>query len=306
MATVPGSIDRQDSSWPTAPIVDALVPQSLADRRPMVSLIFGLAGTIGTSLLCCFGAGTINPVFVPTEWDDELLGVVLTTTVLLVATLCYVTTLIALHTIASCLLPLSVRLTVVFAVIYGGLRLATWSDNEPVQALHAIMLMPFCIGGFFQRRIRGWRALALNQIPEAKPLTILGLLDVTTAVALTLALLTTTVNWADIGPVGLLVFAPSSLLMMVIGMHCWSRLCILSPISAQADSGNGIWLAINHSNAFFILIGFLAIHSQSRLAFLAFIVAPMTVLVAHIGTEIPIRWLRGSGWRFERVDQTYS
>ncbi len=302
MATAPGSIDPKDPNTKTAPVVDARVPQSLADRRPMVSLILGLAGTIGGSLLCCFAAGTINLVFVPTTWDDELMGVVFTATVLLVATLCYVTTLISLHTIASTLLPLSVRLSLVFAVIYGGLQLATWSTNEPVQTLHVIMLMPFCMGGFFQRHFRGWRALALHQIAAAKPLTILGLLDVTTTVALTLAVLTTTVNWADVGPVGLLVFAPSSLLMAVIGMHGWSRLCVLSPISSQADTGNGIWLAINHSNAFFVLIGFLAIHSQSRLAFLAFIVAPLTVLVAHIGTEIPIRWLRAAGWRFERVD----
>ncbi len=304
MATVTGPLEPQHSITETAPVVDSLVPHARGRLRTVASQVLGLSGLILLSFLCCFGAGAVTLLSSSTNWDDEFVGVAFTTTVLLTATVCYVTTLLALHTIASSLLPLSLRLALIFAVIYVCLRLATWPTSDHVQALHVIMLMPFCFGSFFQRHFRRWRSLALNQIPHARPLTISVLMDVTTAAALTLTVLTSAVQWTDVGPVGLLVFVPSSVLMGVIGMLCWSRLCVLCPISTQAESGNGIWLAINQSNAFFVLIGFLAIYSQSRLVFLAFIVAPLTVLVAHIGTEIPIRWLRGCGWTFARIEQS--
>jgi hypothetical protein len=297
-------MQASDTIVETAPLIEWFAPRVEGDRRIHVSQIIGLTGIICFSFLCCAGAGTIASMARVGDFDREFSSVVLPSTVTLIMVGCYVTTLLTLHTIASSLLPLSFRLILIFAVIYICLRLSTWSADEPILAIHVIVLMPLCIGGFFQRRVRRWRSLAWNQTPQALPLTISGLLDVTTAAALVLTVLTSAIQWNETRPEGVLLFVASALLMAVVGMHCWTRLCALCPISAQAESGYGIWFAINVSIAFFVFLGFLSFNAQSKFAFLAFIIAPAAVLIAHVGTEIPIRWLRGCGWTFERFDDS--
>jgi len=135
-------------------------------------------------------------------------------------------------------------------------------------------------------------------------LTISGLMDVTTTVALSLAVLTVAIEWSEVELEQLLLFMASVPVLAVIGMHCWIRLYSLCPVSAQAESGYGIWLAINVSIAFFAFTAFLVIFSESAYGLGAFIVAPATVLIAHVATEIPIVWLRGCGWTFERIKRT--
>ncbi len=297
-------MQASDSIVETAPLIDWFAPSVQGDRRVLASQVIGLVGIIGFTLLCCAGVGTIVMMFSTGNFDREFSRVVAPTVITLIIVGCYVTTMITLHTIASSLLPLSLRLIMIFAVIFGCLRLATWSTDEPILALYAIILMPLCVGGFLQRRVRRWRSLAWNQTAEALPLTISGLLDATTAAALVLAVLTSAIQWNEIEIETLLLFVPGALVMAVVGMHCWIRLCALCPISTQAESAYGIWLAINVSIAFFVFLGFLSFNAQSRFAFLAFVVAPAAVLIAHIGTEIPIRWLRGCGWTFERFDDS--
>jgi hypothetical protein len=296
-------MDAHSSTTYSAPLVDRFAPSTSADRRILVSQIMGLTGIVLFSFSCCALLGTLASLSGMMRYDEDLTVVVFPTAMMLVGTLCYVSTLLALHTIASSLLPLSLRLTLIFAVIYVCLRLGTWATGEPIEAIHVVMLIPFCIGGFIQRRIRRWRSLAWNQTPQSIPMTILGLMDVTAAAALTLMVLTSAIRWADIEPESLLSFAPSSLFMALIGMHCWIRLCALCPMSARAESAYGLWFTINLLIAFIVFIGFLTVYAQSKLAFGAFIVAPLGVVMAHVGTEVPIRWLRGCGWTFERFDK---
>ena len=293
-----------DTIVETAPLVDWLAPRVEGGRRVAASLIIGLVGIIGFAFLCCAVAGTIALLARTSDLDREVTSVVLPAAITLLIVGCYVTTLLTLHTIASSLLPLSLRLVLIFSVIYVCLTLTAWSSEESVQPIHAILLMPLCVGGFFQRRVRRWRSLAWNQTPEDLPTTISGLLDTTTAAALVLTVLTSIIQWNEVEPEAVLLFVASALLMAVVGMHCWTRLCALCPISTKAESGYGIWLAINISVAFFVFLGFLSFNAQSKFAFLAFIIAPTAVLIAHLGTEIPIRWLRGCGWTFERFDDS--
>ena len=238
------------------------------------------------------------------QHDEDLPLVVFTATIVLLGALCYVATLLTLHTIASSLLPLSLRLTMIFALIYACLRIGTWSADTPIEAIHVVMLIPFCLGALALRRFRGWRAMAWNQSPSSISMIIFGLMDVTAAAALTLMVLTSAIQWADIAPESLLSFVPACLFMTMIGIHCWFRLCALCPISSRAESAYSLWFAINVLAAVVICIGFLSVYAQSRLSFAAFIVAPLALFVAHVGTEIPIRWLRGCGWTFERFENS--
>jgi len=297
-------MQEPDSMVDTAPVIHWLAPGLQNGRRVVASQIIGLGGIIGFCFFCCAIAGMV--VFVASDPDrgQELSDVIVTATIMLVAAGCYTTTLFTLHTIASSLLPLSFRLFLVFAVIYGCLRLSTWFSEVPVGVVHVIGLMPFCIGGFFQRWMRRWRCLAWNQIPRTSQLTISGLMDMTTTAALSLAVLTVAIQWSEVEIEQLLLFIGSVPVFAVIGMHCWIRLYALCPISSQAESGYGIWLAINLSIAFFSFAAFLVIYSQSAYGLGAFIIAPTTVLIAHVATEIPIRWLRGCGWTFERISKT--
>jgi len=128
-------------------------------------------------------------------------------------------------------------------------------------------------------------------------------MDVTATVALSLAVLNVAIQWSEVKVEQQLIFMGSVPVFAVIGMHCWIRLYALCPISAQAESGYGIWLAINVLIAFVAFVAFLSVYSQSAYVLGAFIVAPATVLVAHVATEIPIRWLRGCGWTFERISK---
>lgn len=287
-----------------APLIDWFAPRVAGERRVVASQVIGLCGIIGFSFLCCASGGTIAMLAQHGNFDRDFSSVVMPAAITLVMVGCYVTTLLTLHAIASSLLPLSLRLVLIFAIIYICLRLTTWSGEQPVLAVHVILVMPLCVGGFFQRRIRRWRSLAWNQTPQAPPLTILGLLDATTATALALTVLTSAIQWNEVELESVLLFIPAALFMSVVGMHCWTRLCALCPITAKAESGYGIWLAINVSIAFFVFLGFLSFNAQSRFAFLAFIIAPAAVLIAHIGTEVPLRWLRGCGWTFERFDDS--
>ena len=285
-----------------APLVERFITRSSDDQRMTLSLIMGLSGITLFAIGCCTLYGCTAAILGLVSQPEDWTAVVFPTTLSLLGLLCYVSTLLTLHTLASCLLPLSLRLTIIFALIYLCLRLATWPAGTAIEAIHVVMLIPLCLGGFALRRFRNWRALAWNQMPTSIPLTIFGLLDVTAAAALTLMVLTTAISWAEITPESLLSFAPASLMMAVIGIHCWFRLCAICPLSSRAEPAYSLWFTINVLVAFFSFLGFLVVYAESDLAFGAFVVAPLVLVVAHIGTEIPMRWLRGCGWTFERFE----
>jgi hypothetical protein len=277
------------------------MPIDAANFDVRKSQLLGLTGIVLYALLCCALAGGTLLLSEMVDRNDELSLTIASATVMFAVAGCYMVTLLALHTIACSTLSLALRLALVFVVTYGGLRFATWASDARIEVIHVLLLLPFCGGGFFARRFRHWRTLAWHQSPRSSPLTIMSLLDVTAATALILTVVTSAIAWSEIEIDGLLCFIPGSLLMAAIGMHCWARLCVLSPISAEAESGYGIWMAVNIANAFFVFLGFVIFLSQTRMSFAAFIVAPLTVVFAHVATEIPIRWLRSCGWTMQRV-----
>ena len=290
------------TTQPSAPLIDRFMPLTTPDQRIAWSQVLGLFGVIAFAVACCAIYGCVAAILETFIRIDDWTAVVFPTALALLGLLCYVATLLALHTIASCLLPLSFRLTIIFALIYLCLRLATWPFAQSIEAIHVVMLIPFCLGGFVLRRLRSWRALACSQSPASIPLTIFGLLDVTAAAALTLMVLTSAIRWAEIPPESLLSFAPASLGMAVIGTHMWLRLCAICPLSSRAEPAYSLWFTINVIVALCCFLMFSVYYAESDLVFGGFLVAPLVVFVAYIGTEIPIRWLRGWGWTFERFD----
>ena len=218
-------MDRQSKTIHTAPLVDWLARHAKPDRGTAISQAAGIVGIILYSFVSCVVLGVLPWGADSLPYDKDLTSVLFPTTAALVGVWCYVSTLLTLHTIASCLLPLTCRLTLIFVVIYVSLRLCTVIRGDQIEAIHVVMLIPFSLGGLAMRRFRGWRSLAWGQAPQSMPLTILGLLDVTTAAALTLMVLTSAIRWAEIEPESLLSFAPASLFMAFFGLHCWLRLC---------------------------------------------------------------------------------
>ncbi len=88
------------------------------------------------------------------------------------------------------------------------------------------------------------------------------------------------------------------LLMALVGMHGWGRLTSLSVSRLQRDLGFAMWMTGSAIWACFIFLAFVMAGANSSLAVLGFVIAPLTVLVAHLTTAIPIAWLRACGWKF--------
>jgi Na+/proline symporter len=94
------------------------------------------------------------------------------------------------------------------------------------------------------------------------------------------------------------------MIFAAFGLHVWTRLVSLCPIRQQAGTAFGIWMAVNILWAFLVFVSFAVGFSTSPVGLLGFIAAPGSLLVAHVWTEIPLRWLRGCGWEMVRIGET--
>lgn len=266
--------------------------------RSLGSLLLGLGGTALFALLSCVVVGLLVVWLEMTPHRNIIERTTAGLLTFFVGAGSYVATLLAMQLFATCQLPISIRLSMIYVICSLGWLAATWSSGEPITPLFVIWYAPLCFGGLVQHGLNGWRAVSWNQTITKRKLTIFSLLDVTAAIALTLALVTAQDNldWR-----GLACYVPAAAVFALLGMHVWARLACLSAIPQRRNTGFGIWMAVNVLLAFLIFLIYAASSGNTPTGILGFISAPLALLVAHVWTEIPLRWLRGCGWALVRT-----
>lgn len=283
---------------PDAWVLDSL---SLApDRayRSVGSLLLGLGGTALFALLSCVVVGLLAVWLEATPHRNVIERTTAGLLTFFFGSGSYFATLLAMQLFATCQLPISLRLSMIYLICFLGWNAAAWSFGERITPVIVIWYAPLCFGGLVQHALNGWRAVSWNQTIAKPKLTIFSLLDVTAAIALTLALVTAQddLDWR-----GLACYVPAAVVLALLGMHVWARLACLSAISQRRDMGFGIWMAINVILAFLIFLIYAVSSGNTPTGILGFISAPLALLVAHAWTEIPLRWLRGCGWGLVRI-----
>jgi hypothetical protein len=195
---------------------------------------------------------------------------------------------------------LTVRLALIYAILYLSLAAVMGQYRQPVDATHVLLVTPLCLGSVVMRRYAGWQTVNWNRRPTPPgKLSIATLLDATAAIALTLCLAGLSrkqLPWA-----AFLCAVPGSALLALVGMPVWARLTAIAGDSRDVAGGTAFWTAGN------LLLG--------CLVWLTLAVLPehpidgvrgsagvlLLTATAHLWTEIPIRWLRGCGWTMDRV-----
>ncbi len=292
---------RQPAAQEQAWILDSLFLGPDRRHRRIGSLIVGLLGPFLFAIASCAVVGLFAPwvesIGSPNSASRHVAGVV----TFLLASGSYFASLITLHLYASCQLPLSIRLAMIYVTIFFCWTAAVLPSGGLVTSAQVLSTVPLCVGGFLLRWLRGWRAQSWNQPIAKSKVTIFSLLDVTTAIAMTLGLISLEQEFYD--PRGFACMLP---VLAAFGLHVWARLTSISPIRHDAGTGFGIWMAVNILWAFLVFVSFAVGFSTSPAGLLGFIAAPCSLLVAHVWTEIPLRWLRGCGWAMVRVNDLSS
>ncbi len=267
--------------------------------RPLGSLVLGLGGTALFALLSCVVVGLLAIWLEATPHRNVIERTTAGLLTFFVGTGSYVATLLAMQLFATCQLPISIRLSMIYVICFLGWLAAAWFFGEPITAVHVIWFAPLCFGGLVQHALNGWRAVSWNQTIVKPKLTIFSLLDVTAAIALTLALVTAQ---GDFDWRGLACYVPAAVVFALLGMHVWARLACLSSTRQRRDTGFGIWMAVNLVLALLIFLVYAVSGGNTPTGILGFISAPLALFVAHVWTEIPLRWLRGCGWALVRTN----
>ncbi|MCG8652497.1 MAG: hypothetical protein MI861_21840 [Pirellulales bacterium] len=267
---------------------------------PLASFVLGLLGVIAYAIVAAAAAGVYLSWNTPWNYQPkEIAPMVASTMVLLPLTGAYVAVLLALHLIGSCRLPLTIRLMMVYAILYISLSAMLGSSQQSTRSFHVLCATSFCLGGFLQQHLGGWSATSWNRaVMSRSKFAIKDMLDITAAVALTLGIMSLESRSVSLG--AYLCMVPACCVFALIGMHVWARLMSLSDDSSDIVSGSGFWLAGNISLACLIWLVFAISVDETSQYVQGLVTAVLVVLVAHWWTEIPIRWLRACGWKFVR------
>ncbi len=285
-----------DSPW----LLQSLLAGS--DRRywPLASFVLGLLGAATFAIAASAAAGVY--ISWAARWDpnsDEWIASVSSMMACLPMVGAYVSVLFVLQLIGSLRLPVTVRLSLIYATLYMSLAAILAGFDRPANSLNVLLATPFCLGSFVQHRFGRWSAVSWNQSTDGpSKVSIATLLDFTAAIALTLWLVRLSDDSVSVE--GSLCLLPASCLLAVIGMHVWARLMAISTESSSKINGLGVWMAGNVSIACLICLGFAIVVRNPRQGLIGMVGAALIVFVAHWWTEIPIRWLRGCGWRLVR------
>ncbi len=286
-----------DAPW----LLESLLSKKDQRYWPIGSFVIGLLG-VATFAICASAVAGVYFAWVSYPSfgsNQDLVDRWARTLVYLPLAGAYVTVLFALHVIGSCRLPLTVRLTLVYAVLFISLAAILGNFQRAVDPLYVLCAAPFCLGGFVQRRYGNWKTLSWSQrSTRSERVSIALLLDVTAAIALTLWMLS--LGGHLYSPAAYLCFVPSSLLAGVVGMHVWARLMAISTDSSDVASGFALWMAGNISLGCIIWLALALMVTRPPQGLMGLVGAALVVLVAHLWTEIPVRWLRACGWTLVR------
>ena len=273
------------------------------DRRywPIGSFVIGLLG-VATFAICASALAGVYFAWVtiPTlRTQEDVVARCARTLAYLPLAGAYVAVLFALHLIGSCRLPLTIRLSLVYAVLFISLAAILGNFEQPVDSLYVLCAAPFCLGGFVQRRYGRWKASSwCERSRPSERVSIASLLDVTAAIALTFWMLS--VGGHRYSAAAYLCFVPSALLAAVVGMHVWARLTAISTDSSDVASGFAFWMAGNISLGCIIWLTLALVVARPPQGLMGLVGAALVVVVAHLWTEIPVRWLRACGWTLVR------
>ena len=226
---------------------------------------------------------------------DELMLSVLFTFGFLVGAATYVSVLFALHWIASCQFLLTIRLALVYGLLFSCLKILG-SGSDDIQGVHVLMLVPFCLGGFINR-YHGWQATAWGcEYREPRKLGIADMMDVTAAIALTLAM-TQTSELKTFRAAGLVCIVPACGVAAACGLHVWGRLAVLCNDDSRRQGACNLWIAGNAVVS--ILIGLMTLLQieQSPANLLALLLIPFLYVTLRFSTAVALSWLRACGWQ---------
>ena len=287
-----------DQAW----VLDSVFLGPDRRYRPAGSLILGLLGPFLFAVVSCLAVGLLVLLMESSGARGTVVRATGSLVGFLLASGGYFATVLALHLYASCELPITIRLVLIYITLFACWSAAIWPLGDPVTPIQVIASASICAGGFMLRRLRGWRALSWKQQVTQPRLTIFSLLDVTTAIAITFGLIS--LDTSSFEPRGLACMMTGLMVIAAVGLHVWTRLISLCPFRHDAAWGFGIWMAINILWAFLVFVSFAVAVSSSPVGLLGFLAAPGTLLVAYVWTEIPLRWLRGCGWTMIRTNDS--
>lgn len=287
--------DAKDDAELNPWILDLLFSGSFQRHRGLGSLVLGLMGTVLIALVCCcalpFASFWLSNIPMQSEFTRTAYGVA----ALLIVTATIVTSLFSAQLIAFCHLPISVRLSLIIGLIVAGLTICTLTTDASIGADAILFCLPFCLGGFTLRRLASLRAIHWPQKIEDRKISIFWMMDVTSAIAILIALIAAT---PEFDYRGLICYVPVTLLFASFGFPLCARINALSLSKTARETGFGLWIAVNVFVAALVFLIFVSVNGNSPVALIGLVAAPSMVAVAHYSTEIQIRWLRGCGWTF--------
>ena len=272
--------------------------RSLETSKGIASLAAWCWGCWGPALIALFCCLVFSFVL---WWESVFVeGTLKTLCACLAGFSCFVSTAFTAQLYVSCRLPVAARLAMIMMLIYTSLAVCGFAVHEPVNSEILPALLLLGLGGFGGGCLASWRAVAWRQ-PLANPkITIFWIMDVTTAIAIVLAILSALPNR---NYPGLLCIIPGAMIFALIGLPMWARLLAISLPKTHQESGMGLWIAANIIVALSVLFVWFVTYGDSPRAFIGFVAAAAVVVVAHGVTELQIRWLRGCGWTFVRLEK---
>lgn len=274
------------------------------DRRywTIGSFIIGLLGVATFAILTSAIAGIYIAWATPAQFDSfgELYQDAAQLMAYLPVAGAYVTVLLALQLVGCCRLPLTVRVSLVYAILFISLAAVLGNFEQPVDPMYVICAAPLALGGFVLRRYGDWNAVSWNQFARSSgKLSIATLLDVTASIALTIWFISLSRHAHN--PAAYLCFVPAAVAGGVIGLHGWARLMAICSDSSDVTSGFAFWMAGNIGLGCLVWLTLAVAVNQPSQGLMGLIGALLVVVVAQLWTEIPIRWLRGCGWTLRRA-----
>ncbi|MGB7346678.1 MAG: hypothetical protein WBD20_20825 [Pirellulaceae bacterium] len=278
------------STW----LLESLFTGKHRRLHPIASQVLGLLGLIVFALLTTVGLATVLQAIHLGDSSFVFKFFVMLTIVPLAGALAYVAVLFTLHWVAACQLFFTIRLAIIYAIIFFCLKILA-IGGFPIEGGHVLLLAPFSAFGFVQHR-RGWVALAWGKAQRPRrPVGIVDLLDATSAIALTFAMTRT----ADFELAGLACVVPAAIVMAFTGAHVWGRVQMLSTHRSAVETGQVIW---HTGNAFAALLLFLISATairESPAGLFSLLLVPVLMLVVNHWSRFAMSWLRWCGWRLE-------